>query len=115
MCIRDSLTGSGLGVGGSANAVVPNFDIYPYVDGAIDYAAGNFFGNVNSGWGLTPWDGTNRYNYAPINHFLRPLTQWNVGAFVDYEINDHFTPYLEVMVSSSQTRAQIAESGTFFV
>ena len=110
-----ALTGSGLGVGGSANAVVPNFDIYPYVDGAIDYDAGNFFGNVNSGGGLTPWDGTNRYNYAPINHFLRPLTQWNVGAFVDYEINDHFTPYLEVMVSSAQTRAQIAESGTFFV
>jgi len=110
-----ALTGSGLGVGGSANAIIPNFDIYPYVDGALDYDAGNFFGNVNSSGGLTPWDGTNRYNYAPINHFLRPLTQWSAGAFVDYKINDHFTPYLEMMVSSSQTRAQIAESGTFFV
>ena len=110
-----ALTGSGLGVGGSANAIIPNFDIYPYVDGALDYDAGNFFGNVNSGGGLTPWDGTNRYNYAPINHFLRPLTQWNAGAFVDYKINDHFTPYMEMMVSSAQTRAQIAESGTFFV
>ena len=110
-----ALTGSGLGVGGSANAVIPNFDIYPYVDGALDFGAGNFFGNVNSSGGLTPWDGTNRYNYAPINHFLRPLTQWSAGAFVDYEINEHFTPYAEFMYSSAQTRAQIAESGTFFV
>ena len=110
-----ALTGSGLGVGGSANAVVPNFDIYPYVDGAIDYDAGNFFGNVNSGGGLTPWDGTNRYNYAPITTFCVRLTQWNVGAFVDYKSMITFTPYLEVMVSSAQTRAQIAESGTFFV
>jgi len=114
-----ALTGSGLGVGGSANAIIPNFDIYPLIDGELYYdpddPATNFFGNVNSSGGLTPWDGTNRYNYAPVNHFLRPLTQWNAGAFVDYKINDHFTPYMEMMVSSAQTRAQIAESGTFFV
>ena len=77
------LTGSATGVGGSANAIIPN-----YVPGAnscwgagpagtngraYDYDAGNFFGNVNSSGGLTPWDGTNRYNYAPVNHFLRPF------------------------------------------
>ena len=113
-----ALTGSGLGVGGSANAIIPNYFLAPITaDGAgpggYDYDQ-EFFGGINSAGGLTPWDGSNRYNYAPINHFLRPLEQWSVGSFVDYEINEHFTPYLEFMYSSSQTRAQIAESGTFF-
>ena len=111
-----ALTGPGTSVGGSANAANPNFDIYPRnPDGSLDFDGDSFFGNVNAAGGLTDWDGTNRYNYAPINHFLRPMTNWSVGAFADYKINDNFTPYLEFMYSSSETRAQIAESGTFFV
>ena len=118
-----ALTGSGTAVGGSANAIIPNFFLAPTVVGgegpagtngrAYDYSQ-EFFGGLNSAGGLTADDGSNRYNYAPINHFLRPLTQWSAGAFVDYEINEHFTPYAEFMYSSAETRAQIAESGTFF-
>lgn len=113
-----ALNSGGTGVGGSANAIVPNYFLAPITaDGAgpggYDYAQENFVSLQPDG-GFTPYDGTNIYNYAPINHFLRPLTQWNAGAFVDYKINDHFTPYAEFMASSAQTRAQIAESGTFF-
>ena len=113
-----ALNSAGTGVGGSANAIIPNYFLAPITaDGAgpggYDYAQENFV-SLNADGGFTPYDGSNIYNYAPINHFLRPLTQWTAGAFVDYEINDHFTPYAEFMYSSSQTRAQIAESGTFF-
>ena len=113
-----ALNSGGTGVGGSANAIVPNYFLAPITaDGAgpggYDYAQEAFV-SLNSSGGFTPYDGTNIYNYAPINHFLRPLTSWSAGAFVDYEINEHFTPYLEFMYNSSQTRAQIAESGTFF-
>ena len=118
-----ALTGSATSVGGSANAIIPNYFLAPTVVGgqgptgtngrAYDYSQ-EFFGNINSSGGLTPWDGTNRYNYAPVNHFLRPIEQWSVGAFADYKLNDHFTPYMEFMFASNESRAQIAESGTFF-
>jgi iron complex outermembrane receptor protein len=82
-------------------------------NGGYDYGQ-EFFGGLTPDGGLVADNGTNRYNYAPINHFLRPITQWSAGAFVDYQINEHFTPYMEFMYNSSGTRAQIAESGTFF-
>lgn len=113
-----ALSGAGTAVGGSATSIVPNYFIAPITaggagPGGYDYDQ-EFFGGLNSAGGLTADDGSNRYNYAPVNHFLRPLTQWSFGAFADYKINDNFTPYLEFMYSSSETRAQIAESGTFF-
>ena len=119
-----ALTGSATGVGGSANAIIPNYFIAPTVVGgqgpagtngrAYDYGQ-EFFGNITPDGGLEPWDGTNRYNYAPVNHFLRPIEQWSVGAFAEYRLNEHFTPYFETMFASNTSRAQIAESGTFFV
>ena len=119
-----ALTGSATGVGGSANAIIPNYFIAPTVVGgqgpagtngrAYDYSQ-EFFGNITPDGGLAPWDGTNRYNYAPVNHFLRPIEQWSIGAFAEYELNEHFTPYFETMFASNTSRAQIAESGTFFV
>ena len=117
-----ALTGAATSVGGSANAIIPNYFLAPITpdgtgpagtNGGYDYDQ-EFFGNITPDGGLEPWDGTNRYNYAPINHFLRPITQWSAGAFVDYQINEHFTPYVEFMYNSAGTRAQIAESGTFF-
>ena len=83
-----ALNAAGTGVGGSANAVNPNFFVAPITaDGAgpggYDYDQENFLSLTPDG-GLVPYDGTNIYNYAPINHFLRPLTQWSAGAFVDY-------------------------------
>ncbi|WP_417624596.1 TonB-dependent receptor domain-containing protein [Paremcibacter congregatus] len=56
----------------------------------------------------------NVYNYAPVNHFQRPDERFAAGAFLDYEINEYFHPYAEVMFSRDTTKAQIAESGTFF-
>ncbi len=113
-----ALNDKGTAVGGSANAANPNFFIAPLTEGGdgpsgYDYDQEGFY-SLLPGGGLAEYDGTNIYNYAPINHFLRPLEQYSFGGFADYKINDNFTPYLEFMYSSSETRAQIAESGTFF-
>ncbi|MCL1046172.1 TonB-dependent receptor [Shewanella electrodiphila] len=108
-----ALNGAGTSCGGSANAVVPNFFFYPVVDGAVDYTNELFWG-LNENNGFTPDDGTNRYNYAPVNHFQRPDERYTMGAFVDYEVNENFHPYLEVSYMNDNTNAQIAESGTFF-
>lgn len=54
------------------------------------------------------------FNFNPYNYFQRPDERWTVGAFADYEINDSFKPYLEVMFMDDRTTAQIAPSGAFF-
>lgn len=108
-----ALTGDATSCGGSANAIIPNFFIAPVIDGEVDYSQSLFLSMQGDGT-LEPWDGTNRYNYAPVNHFMRPDERWSMGAFVDYEINEHAIAYLETNFASDRTEGQIAESGTFF-
>ncbi|MCJ7815757.1 MAG: TonB-dependent receptor, partial [Xanthomonadales bacterium] len=109
-----ALNEAGDGCGGSYNADVPNFDIYPLDDDGnfvFDYDYSLFTLQPDSS--LVPWD-SNLYNYAPINHFQRPDERWSAGAFIDYEIDEHAVAYVEIMLANDETRAQIAESGTFF-
>lgn len=103
-----ALNGSGTSCGGSPNAEVPNFYMGPL--SGLDF---------DNRWTLDSnsnfVDGSsNVYNYAPVNHFMRPDERWTFGAFVDYEINEHARPYMEVSFMRDRTDAQIAESGTFF-
>jgi len=100
--------------GGSANAVVPNFFIAPASGGTSDYSRSLFLSMGGPDGALTPWDGTNRYNYAPVNHFMRPDTRWSFGAMVDYEFSERATVYFEANYANNKTAGQIAESGTFF-
>lgn len=107
-----ALNNAGNACGGSLNTVIPSFfigDIDPETGIQDDYE----LWSINSNSEFIPQDGT-RYNYAPVNHFMRPDERFSLGAFVDYEINEHFNPYLEVSYMNDRTVAQIAESGTFF-
>ncbi|MEE4274021.1 MAG: TonB-dependent receptor [Thermoanaerobaculales bacterium] len=45
------------------------------------------------------------------NHIQRPDEKWNAGAFANYEINEHFDVYMEVMYMNDYTDAQIPPSG----
>ena len=110
-----ALNAAGTACGGSGNAIIPNFYI-----GAVDGSTGaidwNSFRNYAT---LTPDSGFqnssgNVYNYAPINHFMRPDERVSLGAFVNYDVNEYFRPFLEVSYMHDRTVAQIAESGTFF-
>ncbi len=109
-----ALNAAGNACGGSANAIVPNFFIAPAVDGVVDYSVSQFLSLQPDGT-LTPYDGSNVYNFGPINHFMRPDTRWSLGASVVYEINEHAIAYLETNFATDRTAGQIAESGTFFV
>lgn len=111
-----ALNAAGTVCGGSANAVVPNFFIYGLNDdGSLNYdvPVTDFFSLQPDG-SLSPYDGSNVYNFAPINHFMRPDDRWSAGAFFDYEISENAIAYAEIGLASDKTRAQIAESGTFF-
>ena len=108
-----ALSNAGTSCGGSSTAPVPNFFIAPSVDGVSDYSVSEWLTLQPDGT-LKPYNGTNIYNYGPINHFMRPDTRWSLGAFVDYEINEHAIAYLETNFATDRTYGQIAESGTFY-
>lgn len=106
-----ALNNAGTACGGSANAIVPNFAIYPYDEnGQLDGANSIFVGLQPDG----SLGGTTVYNYNPTNYFMRPQTSYTAGAFADFEINEHAVVYLETMLANNETDGQIAYSGTFF-
>ena len=108
-----ALSNSATSCGGSSTAPVPNMFIYPAYDGVLDQSSSEWM-SLQPDSSLEPYDGTNIYNYGPINHFMRPDTRWSFGAFVDYEINEHAIAYMETNLANDRTYGQIAESGTFY-
>ena len=53
------------------------------------------------------------YNYGAVNYMQRPDTRYTAGGFADYEVNDNFDVYVEVMFMDDYTDAQIAPSADF--
>lgn len=108
-----ALNGAGTACGGSSTAPLPNTYFAPLVDGEYDLSQEVY-------WALDPSGafrdklGSDVYNYAPVNHFMRPDTRYTMGAFVNYDVNDSFRPYMEISYMHDRTVAQIAESGIFF-
>ena len=108
-----ALNSTGTSCGGSGNAIVPNFYISQLnAGGTLDWDTYEYW-TLDSGSNFIPSSG-NIYNYAPINHFMRPDEKWSVGTMMDLQINDSVELYAEVMATDYNTKAQIAESGTFF-
>ena len=89
--------------GGSATSAEGN---------AILFSSGtSTFFTIGAGRTLNP--GLTRFNFAPTNYYQRPDERYTAGVFVDYEINEHFKPYMEFMFMDDRTVAQIAPSGDF--
>ncbi|MBN1830950.1 MAG: TonB-dependent receptor [Deltaproteobacteria bacterium] len=109
-----ALDATGTYCGGSGNAIVPNFYISPLdpVTGEANYDE-EILVTLQPDSSFADFS-DNFYNYAPINHFQRPDERWSAGAFLDYEVNENATAYMEVQYFNDHSRAQIAESGTFF-
>jgi outer membrane receptor protein involved in Fe transport len=53
------------------------------------------------------------FNYGPFNYMQRPDQRWVAGGFANYEINDHFDVYAEIMMMDDYSEAQIAPTGNF--
>lgn len=53
------------------------------------------------------------FNYGPLNHMQRPDERWTAGGFANYEFNEHFEAYGEMMFMDDYSEAQIAYSGNF--
>lgn len=52
--------------------------------------------------------GSQTYNFAPFNYYQRPDERYALGATARYEVNDNFTPYLEMSFMEDRSIAQIA-------
>lgn len=107
-----ALSSTSTSCGGSGNAIIPNFYIGPMVEGVMDWGQVEYL-TLASDSSLIASVG-NVYNYAPVNHFMRPDRRWSIGAFADFEISERATGYLETGFTHDATTGQIAESGTFF-
>ena len=108
-----ALNSTGTSCGGSGNAVVPNFYISQLdANGNLDWGSYEYW-TLDSASNFIPSSG-NIYNYAPINHFMRPDEKWSIGTLMNLQVSDSANVYAEVMATNYQTKAQIAESGTFF-
>lgn len=103
--------------GGSGTADPSNFSLGPSSSWteaeALAWAQNpdNVWYNADGNGGFT--EGTNLYNYAPINYYQRPDERYTIGGMAKFEVNEHFTPYAEVMYVQRESSVQIAESGTF--
>lgn len=57
---------------------------------------------------------TDAYNFGPVNYFRRPSDRYTAGLFAEYEIDEHFKPYMDFMFMDYSTKAQIAAAGAFY-
>jgi iron complex outermembrane recepter protein len=69
---------------------------------------------VGPGGSLIGFTDADRFNYGPLNYFLRPDERWTAGSFNHYEFNDHFDLYGQAMFMRDQSVSQIAPSGAFY-
>ncbi len=108
---------AGTSCGGSANTVVPHFDIYPILEASdgttfTSYDQ-NFWSELTSDGSLVNDTGT-RYNYAAVAQLMNPSKRQSSGAIGEFEIEGVGTAYAEINYSSFNTSGGIAQSGTFF-
>jgi iron complex outermembrane recepter protein len=73
-------------------------------DYVLDSTTGNTFRNRS---------GADVFNYGPYNYMQRPDERWAGGGFLNYEFNEHFQAYADVMLMDDRSDAQIAPSGSF--
>ena len=92
--------------------------------GGVAYARGSGSLSANSTLGQyytgpntsRPFTTADYYNYAPDNYLQVPQERWLTGAYANYEINEHFNPYLEVSYVNNRVDNELAAtpiSGTF--
>ena len=64
--------------------------------------------------GIRDYDpSTDTYNYAPLNHFIRPNERYSFGAMGHYDVSDKVELYGSFAFTNDVTTAQIAPSGDF--
>lgn len=48
------------------------------------------------------------YNFEPDNILVLPLERWNLFTRVNYEVNDHFKPYVQALYTNYNAKQELA-------
>jgi len=86
--------------------------IDPATGGPVQIRGGTSYRiNPDGSWGV---GAPPSYNFSPVRYFQRPDKRITFGSALKYEINEHFKPFLDTLLSNTTTSIRNAESGTFF-
>lgn len=107
-CVIQNTGGGANRCGGSATSPDGNVLVF---DTAVTTGTSTFY-TFTPGGGFVGGAPT-LFNFAPLNFFQRNDERFTAGAFVNYEVNDSFRPYMEFQFMDDHTTAQIAPSGDF--
>lgn len=65
---------------------------------------------------MLPYDGNaDSYNYAPDNYLQTPNERWFIGAFANYEINEHFKVFSEFQYINSRAHTWLAPTPVSYI
>ncbi len=106
-CVIQNVGGGGNNCGGSATT--PNGNVLVF-DTDVTAGTSTFYTFAPNGGFV---NGLGVFNFAPFNHYQRPDERFTAGAFVNYEVDEMFRPYMEFQFMDNKTVAQIAPSGNF--
>ncbi len=102
-----ALNAAGTACGGSNTNAAGNFYFYNPATGQGSQGSLNANGTFKAAYGAP-------FNYAPVNYYQRPDERYTFGASVNFEVNEHFKPYIETMFINKKDSLEIAPSGAFF-
>ena len=115
MCtLNENGDGSNFACGGSGTPARARFGGFSSANKTLAGLSGSAFTLLDNNSLRTYASSTDAYNFGPANYYRRPSDRYTAGAFAEYEINDSFKPYMDVMFMDYSTKAQIAPSGAFY-
>ncbi len=71
-------------------------------------AAGTTYQAFNAGGSSRCYSNADAYNTNPVNYLQVPQERFLVSAMAQYEVNEHFTPYLEAQFANNRVNALLA-------
>jgi len=115
-CVLDSNKAGALACGGSGTTASGKAGGYFQAYANAAHGGKPLFTNTVDGQSgaFRPFQGSDLYNFGPLNFYQTPNTRWTAGSFISYDINPHVSTYGEFMFQRNTTQAQIAASGDFF-
>lgn len=95
---------------GSSTTAPARFTDFGIADSSFNFTLDKTTGEVK------PFSAsTDTFNFAPLNHFVRPAERFSAGAFARYELTEQVELYADIAFHDDRTTAQIAPGGDFFV
>lgn len=96
-------------VGGVETDVIVNPGLNARLgNGCASAAQSSTYQVFNPQGGSSCYTAADGYNFNPINYLQVPQDRFLISAMGQYEINEHFTPYIEAQFANNRVNTQLA-------